>query len=149
MSKVSALHCCWHRVGITIKMRPQSFSFLFLTILPPKTTVWRILFQSMVPPCSGTGTLTAVSVELPSVRACYHNCTTFTKPIQLSKKEFVLAFYVLRLSTNEKSSHRAAEGRKWKNKFRKSVGAVVFNQTCASIYNLSMPRALICLIVCL
>ena len=68
-------------------------------------------------------------------QACYHKCTTFTKPIQLSKKEFVSAFYV---STNEKSSHRAAAGRKWKNKFRKSVRAVVFNQTCASIYNLSM-----------
>merc|ERR1712155_428938 len=69
---------------------------------------------------------------------CYHNCTTCTKPIQLSKKEFVSAFYVLTLSTNEKSSHRAAEGRKWKNKFRKSVRAVVFYPTCVSIYNLSM-----------
>ena len=28
--------------------------------------------------------------------------------------------------------------RKWKNKFRKSVRAVVFNPTCVSIYNLSM-----------
>ena len=69
---------------------------------------------------------------------CYHNCTTFTKPIQLSKKEFVSAFYVLTLSTNEKSSHRAAAGRKWKNKFRKSVRAVVFYPSCVSIYNLSM-----------
>ena len=32
--------------------------------------------------------------------SCYHNCTTFTKPIQLSKKEFVSAFYVSTLSTN-------------------------------------------------
>ena len=40
---------------------------------------------------------------------------TFTKPMQLLKKEFVSAFYVSTLSTNEKSSHRAAAGRKWKN----------------------------------
>ena len=73
-----------------------------------------------------------------NMKSCYHNCTTYTKPIQLSKKEFVSAFYVLTLSTNEKSSHRAAAGRKWKNKFRKSVRAVVFNPTCVSIYNLSM-----------
>ena len=65
--------------------------------------------------------------------ACYNNCTTFTIPIQLSKKEFVSAFYVSTLLTNEKSSHRAAAGRKWKNKFRKSVRAVVFNPTCVSI----------------
>ena len=44
-----------------------------------------------------------------------------------------LSSYVLTLSTNEKSSHRAAAGRKWKNKFRKGVRAVVFNPTCASI----------------
>ena len=31
------------------------------------------------------------------------------------KKEFVSAFYVSTLSTNEKSAHRAAAGRKWKN----------------------------------
>jgi len=43
---------------------------------------------------------------------CNHDCTTFTKPIQLLKKEFVLAFYVSTLSTDEKSSHRAAAGRK-------------------------------------
>ena len=70
--------------------------------------------------------------------SCYHKCTTFSKQSSFQKKEFVSAFYVSTLSTNEKSSHRAAAGRKWKNKFRKSVGAVVFNQTCASIYNLSM-----------
>ena len=64
------------------------------------------------------------------VTTCYHNCTTFTKPIQLyKKKNFFSAFYVSILSTNEKSSHRAAAGRKWKNKFRKSVRAVVFNPT--------------------
>ena len=73
--------------------------------------------------------------------SCYHKCTTFTKPIQLLKKEFVSAFYVSILLTNEKSSHRAAEGRKWKNKFRKSVRAVVFNPTCVSIYNLSIIEA--------
>lgn len=56
------------------------------------------------------------------------------------KTEFFLAFYVSTLSTNEKSSHRAAAGRKWKNKFRKSVWAVVFNPTCVSIYNLSMQQ---------
>ena len=69
---------------------------------------------------------------------CYHKCKTFTKQIQPFKKEFVLAFYVSTLSTNEKSSHKAAAGRKWKNKLRKSVRAVVFNPTCVSIYNLSM-----------
>ena len=72
------------------------------------------------------------------VGPCYHNCTTFTKPIQLLKTEFVSAFYISTLSTNEKSSHRAAAGRKWKNKFRKSVRAVVFNPSCVSMYNISM-----------
>ena len=62
-----------------------------------------------------------------------HKCTTFTKPIQCLKKGFVSAFYVSTQSTNEKSLHRAAAGRKWKNKFRNSVRAVVFNPTCASI----------------
>ena len=56
-----------------------------------------------------------------------HKCTTFTKPIQCLKKGFVSAFYVSTQSTNEKSLHRAAAGRKWKNKFRNSVRAVVFN----------------------
>ena len=56
-------------------------------------------------------------------------------------KEFVSAFHVSTLSTNEKSWHRAAAGRKWKNTFRKSVRAVVFNLTCVSIYNLSMPTS--------
>ena len=82
-----------------------------------------------------------LSVPQEMFWACYHNCTTFTKPIQLLKKEFVSAFYVSTLSTNEKSSHRAAAGRKWKNKFRKSVRAVVFNPSCVSIYNLSMDNS--------
>ena len=55
------------------------------------------------------------------IASCYHICTTFTIPIQLLTKEFVSAFYVSTLSTNEKSSHRAAAWRKWKNKFRTSV----------------------------
>ena len=80
---------------------------------------------------------TWISVDA-QFKPCYHNYTTFTKPIQLSKKEFVSEFYGLTLSTNEKSSHRAAAWRKLKNKFRKSVRAVVFNPTSVSIYNLSM-----------
>ena len=55
-------------------------------------------------------------------------CTTFTKPIQLIFKKIVSAFYVSTLS--------AAAGRKWENKFRKSVRAVVFNPTCASIISM-------------
>ena len=46
---------------------------------------------------------------------------------------FDLAFYVSTLSTNEKSWHRAAAGRIWKNEFRKTVRAIIFNPTCASI----------------
>ena len=41
---------------------------------------------------------------------CVHKCTTFTKPIQLFKSEFDVAYYVSTLSTNEKSWHRAAAG---------------------------------------
>ena len=41
-----------------------------------------------------------------------HRCKTFTKPIQLFKSEFNSAFYISALSTNQKSSHRAAAGRK-------------------------------------
>ena len=72
-------------------------------------------------------------------RAGMHKCTTFTKPIQLFLKWICLGILCFNTVNQwEKSSHRVAAGRKWKNKFRKSVGAVVFNQTCASIYNLSM-----------
>ena len=39
---------------------------------------------------------------------CVHKCTTFTKPIQLFKSEFDVAYYVSTLSTNEKSWHSAA-----------------------------------------
>ena len=51
---------------------------------------------------------------------CGHNCTTFTKPIHRFWWEFDSAFYVSTLSTNEKSWHRAAAGRKWKKNHKKS-----------------------------
>ena len=66
-------------------------------------------------------------------KAGVHKCTPFTNQFTCFHKEYESAFNVSTLSTNEQSSQRAAAGRKWKNKFRKSVRAIVFNPTCASI----------------
>ena len=49
---------------------------------------------------------TLAHVSIAASDSPSHKCTTFTKPIHLLLYRILSAFYVLKLSTNETSSHR-------------------------------------------
>ena len=79
-------------------------------------------------------------------KPCYHNCTTFTKSIQLLKKNLSRHFMFQHCQPMRNHHTEQLQGG---NKFRKSVRAVVFNPTCVSIYNLSMISTYFIICFCL